>query len=487
MGGDEIFPYHLPPEARSDCVSSRISNPEELIQQLNEGLSDMVKDFTEQVSQLVIMKSNRLNPETLNKYLATDVKLSEPVFTQELHDELKKDGYDVKDECVVRKLSLDKALYMTGTQMSFHQNHLTLCNIDLGKKRGEQIFLPDFNRYTPEDIVSLEINNCKDELADARNFDKKLYLRHPGTVTYHVACQKLLRLDADKDFDTDLLSLLPWYEGDDLEFKEPSGKLKCQTMFLSKELHFAFTKMHSKNWLNRPKSDILRLFLQLHNLVLLNLITEDNDKIPENEALVLTHVFKCLFDTLGEDFRIAFTKAAARCGRLFKQSDRKDKGHKNNQTSANLSLKFFTVTHFRDTIVKNNNLDPTKFAFVDPIAAPAGTPFSTADSQMVTNLIVPAIAKALADQRAHFENMTKKVDGKIADLTSRISALTTALNHVTVTVNQIAAHTGAVANQNRDISAPTTPAPTAAEEDKEGPDDYNRAEEDFDGILSPPR
>jgi len=63
---------------------------------------------------------------------------------------------------------------------------------------------------------------------------------------------------------------------------------------------------------------------------------------------------------------------------------------------------------------------------------------------MVTNLIVPAIAKALADQRAHFENMTKKVDGKIADLTSRISALTTALNHVTVTVNQIAAHTGAV-------------------------------------------
>ena len=150
-------------------------------------------------------------------------------------------------------------------------------------------------------------------------------------------------------------------------------------------------------------------------------------------------------------------------------------------------MKFFTVTHFRDTIVKNNNLDPTKFAFVDPIAAPAGTPFSAADSLMVTNLIVPAIAKALADQRAHFENMTKKVDGKIADLTSRISALTTALNHVTVTVNQIAAHTGAVTNQNRDIPAPATPAPTAAEEVEEKDDDYNRDEETFDGMLSPPR
>ena len=65
-------------------------------------------------------------------------------------------------------------------------------------------------------------------------------------------------------------------------------------MFLSKDLHFVFSAMHNKNWLNRPKSDILRLFLQLHNLVLLNLITEDNDKIPENEALLLTHVFKSL-------------------------------------------------------------------------------------------------------------------------------------------------------------------------------------------------
>ena len=31
-----------------------------------------------------------------------------------------------------------------------------------------------------------------------------------------------------------------------LEYKEPSGKLKCQTMFLSKDLHFVFSAMHAQ-------------------------------------------------------------------------------------------------------------------------------------------------------------------------------------------------------------------------------------------------
>lgn len=121
--------------------------------------------------------------------------------------------------------------------------------------------------------------------------------------------------------------------------------------------------------------------------------------------------------------------------------------------------------------MKNNNLDPSKFTFVDPIVAAAGTSLSAADSQMVTNLIVPAIANVLADQRTYFETLTKKTDGKIADLTSRISQLTTKLNHVTVTVNQIATHTGAVTNQARDITAPATPAPSDTVH--------------FDDILSP--
>lgn len=280
MAEGEIFPYHLLSEAYPDRVSPRICNPEESIKQMYEGQPDMFEEFTAKLSELVIMKSGRLRPETLSNYLVTDVKLTEPVFTQELYDNLIKDGYDVKDECVVRKLSSEKALYMTGTQMSFHQVNLKLCDIDLGKKRGEQIFLPEFNRHTPKDIASHEMNNPKDELADARNFDKKIYLRHPGTTTYYVPCQKLLRLDASEAFDRDLFSLLPWYkEQDDLEYKEPSGRLKCQTMFLSKDLHFVFSALHNKNWLNRSKSEILRLFLQLHNLVLLNLITEDNDKI----------------------------------------------------------------------------------------------------------------------------------------------------------------------------------------------------------------
>lgn len=140
---------------------------------------------------------------------------------------------------------------------------------------------------------------------------------------------------------------------------------------------------------------------------------------------------------------------------MWKQSNKKDKGHSKKFFSAHASLKFFTVKHFRDTIVKNNNLDPSKFTFVDPIVAAAGTSLSAADSQMVTN----------------FETLTKKTDGKIADLTSRISQLTTKLNHVTVTVNQIATHTGAVTNQARDITAPATPAPSDTVH--------------FDDILSP--
>jgi len=51
----------------------------------------------------------------------TDVKTSDSVYTQELHDELIKGGYDVIDECVVQKLSLENppGLYMQGTQMSW--------------------------------------------------------------------------------------------------------------------------------------------------------------------------------------------------------------------------------------------------------------------------------------------------------------------------------------------------------------------------------
>jgi len=78
---------------------------------------------------------------------------------------------------------------MGGTQMSFHEDHLKDCWIDSGEKRGERILLPDFKRHKRGDIVHLETTNCKDELAEARALGKKLYYRHPGTVTYYVACQ----------------------------------------------------------------------------------------------------------------------------------------------------------------------------------------------------------------------------------------------------------------------------------------------------------
>ncbi|EGB02915.1 hypothetical protein AURANDRAFT_68452, partial [Aureococcus anophagefferens] len=198
---------------------------------------------------------------------------------------------------------------------------------------------------------------------------------------------------------------------------------------------------------------------------------------------------KCFFDTFGKGITNELVETKNKYAKLLKQ-----KRHWNNEkykailSDADKSLKFFKITHFRDVIVENNKLDASKFTFADPptatAAVPSGATPSDADLKIAGNLIIPTILNALADQRTLFETTTKEIDGKLANLASRISQLTTALSHVTDTVDQIAAHTGTATIQSR--TPPTTPIASNDEgQPEEKDEDYDPEEENFDDMLSP--